>query len=291
MVKSQSSACNQNFSRSENRPRPDREPGKKPLTGFANNKEGTPWFLALWVSFVSQDIDAALHDWEYKPGLVQARLVQAADGRDVLQMRIDLGLLQMEVEDRPDGRQPHGFPTLFAYLQSLAEDQSDFVLTEDQCQEADREFVQFYHRRLCWLALRNYAHVVADADHTLGFMDFVRDHSPSEDFTQAHEQYRGFVLFHRTQAAAALAIEQGNPEGAIDAIRSGLATIRAFFSTFQGEEEMEDDPMVQRLREIERSLRQVHSIESTLQEQLAAAVASEDYERAAQIRDTLRRRQ
>src|SRR5205807_8100917 len=32
------------------------------------------------------------------------------------------------------------------------------------------------------------------ADHTLAFMDFVRDHSPNEEYTEAHEQYRGFVL-------------------------------------------------------------------------------------------------
>ncbi len=51
----------------------------------------------------------------------------------------------------------------------------DFVLSEEQCAEADREFVQFYQRRLCWLALREFSHAVADADHTtLAFMDFSR---------------------------------------------------------------------------------------------------------------------
>ena len=29
-------------------------------------------------------------------------------------------------------------------------------------------------------------------------MDFVRDHSPNDEYKLAHEQYRGFVLFHRT---------------------------------------------------------------------------------------------
>jgi hypothetical protein len=240
---------------------------------------------------VSQDIDEALQGWDYKPGLVQARLVQADDGRDVLQLRVELGLLQIETTGRPDGTQPSGFDTYFVFLKSLTAVQSSFVLTEEMCEEADREFVQFYHRRLCWLALRNFARVVADADHTLAFMDFTRDHSPSDEYTQAHEQYRGFVLFHRTQAAAALAIEQGNPERAIDEIRGGLARMREFFASFGGEQQMEQDPMVQRLHEIERSLRQVHNIEATLQEQLAEAVANEDYETAAQLRDALRRRQ
>jgi hypothetical protein len=244
---------------------------------------------------MNQDIDTALQGWEYKPGVVQARLVQAGEGRQVLQLRVDLGLLQMETAGRPDGSRPHGAPTYFDYLRQQARvaDRAGqtFALSEEQCQEADREFVQFYHRRLCWLALHNYARAVADADHTLAFMDFLRDHSPSDEYTQAHEQYRGFVLFHRTQAAAALAIEKNNAEGAIDEIRAGLERLRAFFASFEAEEHMEQDGMVQQLRKLEESLRKTHGIEATLQEQLDRAVANEEYEMAARLRDALRRRQ
>jgi hypothetical protein len=244
---------------------------------------------------MSQDIDSALRGWEFKPGVVQARLVQAHDGRQLLQMRVDLGLLQIETSGRPDGSRPHEFPTYFDYLRHQAREADrggqSFVLSEEQCQEADREFVQFYHRRLCWLALHNYARAVADADHTLAFMDFLRDHSPGEEYTQAHEQYRGFVLFHRTQAAAALAIEKNNAEAAIDEIRAGIERLRAFFASFDAEEQMEQDGMVQQLRKLEQSLRQTHGIEATLREQLDEAVANEEYETAARLRDALRRRE
>jgi UvrB/uvrC motif len=239
---------------------------------------------------MSLDIDAVLQDWEFKPGVVQARLVNALDGRQVLQMRLELGLMQLEVSDRPDGNRPHGFPTYFDYLKNEAIDAADFTLNNEQAQEADREFLQFYHRRLCWLALRQYARALADADHTLAFMDFVRDHSPSDEYTQAHEQYRGFVLFHRTQAAAAAAVEAEDAEAAVDAIRQGLDRMRDFFVQFEAEEQMEEDGMVQLLRQMERSLRQTHGIETTLQEQLDKAVADEDYETAARIRDVLRKR-
>jgi hypothetical protein len=238
---------------------------------------------------VSKDIDAALRGWEYRPGVVQARLVKAHDGRQVIQLRLDLGLLQMETTGRPDGTRPHGRPTYFDYLKRRARGREEFVLTEEQCQEADREFVQYYHRRLCWLALHDYARAVADADHTLAFMDFVREHAP-EDYVRAHEQYRGFVLFHRTQAAAALAVAEKDPEAAIDEIRTGLKRMREFFAGFQAEDDMEEDGMVQRLRELEQTLREEHHIEATLQERLAEAVAREDYEAAARLRDALRRR-
>jgi hypothetical protein len=243
---------------------------------------------------MSQDIDLALRDWDYEPGVVQARLISAGK-RQVLQLRVDLGVLQMETTGRPDGTRPHGCATYFEYLRQqtrAAERKGEpFVLNEQQCEEADREFVQFYHRRICWLALRNYPRAIADSDHTLAFMDFVRDHSPSEDYTQAHEQYRGFVLFHRTQAAAARAVEVENPESAIDEIQSGLALMRTFFAAFNVEEQMEEDGMVQQLRKMERSLRQKYHIEATLREQLEEAVAKEEYEIAAKLRDALRRRQ
>jgi len=240
---------------------------------------------------VGQDIDAALRGWDYKPGMVQARLVEAGDGRQLIHLRVDLGILQMETGGRPDGARPHGHATYFDYLKHLARAGRELVLSEEQCQDADREFVQFYHRRLAWLALRDYTRAVADADHTLAFMDFVRDHSPGEEYTQAHEQYRGFVLFHRIQAASALAAERNDPEAAIDAIRTGLERKHDFFASFEAEDRMEEDGMVQRLRQLERSLRDQHGIATTLREQLDEAVAREDYEAAARLRDALRRRQ
>jgi hypothetical protein len=212
----------------------------------------------------------------------------------VLQLRVDLGLLQMETNDRPDGTRPHGFPTYHHYLTKQAQlsgrSGRNFVLNEEQCQEADREFVQYYHRRLCWLALHQYAQAVADADHTLAFMDFVRDHSPNEEFTQAHEQYRGFVVFQRTQAAGALCVEKEDPEGAIDAINEGLEKLRTFFATYDLEDQFEENGMVQQLRKMADSLRKTHKIESTLREQLDDAVANEEYETAARLRDALKRR-
>jgi UvrB/uvrC motif len=244
---------------------------------------------------VKRHIDDALADWEFQAGIVQARLVHASDQRQVIQLRVDLGILQMETAGRPDGKRPNGFVTYFDFLQQEARETAKtgklFVMDEEQCQEADREFGQYYQRRISWLFLRHYAKAIADADHTLAFMDFVKTHSPAEQYTQAHEQYRGFVTFQRTQAAAALALELHNPEAAIDEVRGGLTKLQAFFASFDAEDQMEDDDMVQHLRKIEGSLRDQHGIEATLQEKLDQAVANEDYEEAARLRDALRKKQ
>jgi hypothetical protein len=241
------------------------------------------------------DIDPVLREWAVEPGATQARLVTASDGRSVLQVRLDLGLLQLEVDGRPDGQRPHDFDSYFDYLNDAAQRRAktgrEFKLNASQCGEADREFVQYFQRRVAWLALREFDRAIADANHTLAFMDFVRDHSPNDEYRLAHEQFRGFVIFHRAQAAAAAAVERNNAEAAIDAVRDGLTRIRAFLAENDLEEHADEDTFVQELTKLEQSLRELHGIDETLEEQLAKAVANEQYETAARIRDALRQRQ
>jgi hypothetical protein len=238
-----------------------------------------------------QDIDSILKNWTFEPGEVAARMVRGSDGRDVLQMRIEMGVIQLEVDGRPDGERPGGADTYYDYLVGAAvQGGDDFQLSEEQCGEADREFVQFYQRRLCWLALREFGRAVADADHTLAFMDFARDYSPSEEWTEAHEQYRPFVLFQRTQAAALGALEEHGPDRAVDEINHGLTRMKDIYESSGHDEAFEDDELVERLTELRESLRRHFSLEPTLDEQLAAAVASEQYELAARLRDEIAKR-
>ncbi len=238
-----------------------------------------------------QDVDEVLQDWPYKPGVISARLVLAADGREVMQMRIEMGLLQMEISGRPDGEKPHGTETCLDWLigEALAGG-DDFVLSEDQCFEIDREFLQYYHRRICCLALRKFDVAVSDADHTLELMDFVAIHSPDTEWTDMHEHYRPFVLFHRAQAAAMDVLEKGGPTEAIEQIDDGLTKIRAAFEDRDAQEEFDDDELVGQLVELKESLRDRFEVGLTLGEQLADAVATEQYERAAKLRDQIAKR-
>lgn len=241
---------------------------------------------------MSRDMDEVLRGWDYKPDVVQARLVRVGE-RQVLQLRIDLGVLQMEISARPDGRRPHGHPTYLDYLLNQAHRHARlgkrFLMNEEHRRETDREFGQYYHRRISWLALRCYSRAVADADHTLALMDFVRDHCDEEDYVQTHEQYRGFVLFHKAQALAARATENDRPVEALGHVRNGLEWLRQFFASYGVDDRMEEDGMVQQLRRMERALQALSESELSLEQQLAQAIAREEYERAAQLRDAIRR--
>jgi hypothetical protein len=249
-----------------------------------------------------RDVDEALQGWPYEPepGEVIAREIRARDGRMVLQVRVELGLLQLEENGRPDGTRPHGFATYLDYLRYRAAGRgqgdakaSPFQMSADHCTEADREFVQYYHRRVAWLALQRYDRALMDADHTLALMDFVCRHANGEDYVASHERFRGLVLFHRTQAAAALALERRKPEEAIDAVREGVEQLRTHQADWSGENESVDMPnqsLIEQLHVLEREIRKNFAVAKTLREQLDEAVASEDYERAARLRDQIRAR-
>jgi hypothetical protein len=237
-----------------------------------------------------QNIDRVLRDWPYKPENVNVRVVRGDDGRDVIQMRIDMGLMQLETSGRPDGTTPEGYQTYYDYLLTQEVRDEDFELDEDQCMEVDREFVQFYHRRICWLSLREFERARADADHTLSLMDFCVAHSPDERWTMTHEQYRPFVLFHRIQAAALAELEENSAEGAIHEINEGLEQLEEMFEDHELEEMFEENELVAKLTDLRESLRNHYRVGRTLQEQLQDAVAREEYELAAQIRDELARR-
>lgn len=236
------------------------------------------------------DIDFILREWPYQPGVINPRIARARDGRQVIQMRIEMGLLQMELTGRPDGERPGGFDTYFDWIKSQAAGRDTMVLTEEQCLEVDREFLQFYHRRICCLALREFDRAVADADHTLALMDFVAEHSPDEQWTLSHQRYRAFVCFHRTQAAALAILERSGAEPAIEEINTGLELLRQIFADLQREDRSEEDELMGQLQELKESLRKEYHVGRTLAEQLAEAVAAEEYERAARLRDEIARR-
>ncbi len=248
-----------------------------------------------------RDLDDVIQGWPYdpEPGEILAREIRARDGRTVLQVRIELGVLQLEVAGRPDGLRPHGFTTYLDYLRHCAAVRgkgdaarvSTWKMSNSQCGEADREFIQFNHRREAWLALRRYDPAIRDADHTLALLDFIQRHGEEDDFIVSHEQLRGPVLFHRTQALTILALENRRYEDAIDMLREGVERISAHQQGWWDQSDLGESPnpaLIDHLLNFEQQIRENYRVEKTLREQLDDAVAREDYEQAARLRDRIK---
>ncbi len=246
-----------------------------------------------------RDIDEALRNWPLRTDHqeLQAREVKAGDGRMVLQIRVELGILQIETSDRPDGSRPHGHETYLDYMVTIQDRaaylEQPWTLSNEDREEADREFVQYYHRRMAWLALHRYDRALRDAEHTLRLMDFVTEHCDDPDYVTAHERLRGLVLYHQTQARAALALENHRYEDSVDAVRQGIARLDEHRQTWFDDpfnDEDTDQALIEQLRRLDGELRKNFEVTKTLREQLDEAIASENYEVAARLRDKLEAR-
>jgi protein-arginine kinase activator protein McsA len=98
------------------------------------------------------------------------------------------------------------------------------------------------------------------------------------------------VLFHRTQAAALAALEQAGPDVAVEEINRGLNQLQSVYRHVEAEEQFDADEQVAQLVQLKEWLRTEYHVGQTLEEQLAEAVATEQYERAAALRDQIARR-
>jgi hypothetical protein len=206
-------------------------------------------------------------------------------------MRVDMGIIQMEISGRPDGVQFEGAPTYYDFLvaKSFAEGES-FELSEERCLEVDREFYQFYHRRICWLTLKKYIEAAQDAQHTLALMDFSAAYAPSSEWALLHEQYRPFVMFHKIQAQALVQLEENHPEVAIQQLDQGLEDLARVFEKHDAGDYYEQDAFVVKLQEMRESVKEHYELGLTLAEQLSEAIAAEQYELAAELRDRISHR-
>jgi hypothetical protein len=246
---------------------------------------------------MSLDIGRILDDWPFESGKVTARRIHGDDGRDKIQLRLDLGLYQMETTGRPDGQRPQGCDTLLAYheqrLQAFRQQtgsEEGFELDEGACEQLRAEGVMFYHRYLAEFILEDYEAVERDTRRNLRLMDFCARHAKEESDRFTLEQYRPYVLMMCARARALLAFQKNRPKAALSAIREGIEGIKDFFRRFGPEQAVADSSELAILRAMAKEIesRIPEDPITKLRRDLAKAVREERYEDAASLRDQLK---
>lgn len=248
---------------------------------------------------MNRDIGRLLDEWEYTgPDKLIVRKIKGDNGRTRIQMRVDLGILQMEWSGRPDGSRPHGKASLLDhYLERLEKLKADkgpdaqLNLSHEDCVNLQSESLQYYYRRICMFELESYHEACRDAEHNLQIMDMVRTHAENDDDRLSFEQYRPFVIMHRTRARSLIATGTGDTDKALHHIEEGIEEIETFFRSYDRNDLVEESQELKILREMAEELRkqQPRSEEDRLRTELTEAVENEEFERAAEIRDELKK--
>src|SRR6266571_1554302 len=182
---------------------------------------------------MSLDLNTILKDWPYESGTVKVRKITGLDGREKLQLRVDLGVLQMEITGRPDGRRPHNCESLLEYHQKRAariEQKGEaYQLTPEQCAELQQEGIQYYHRYLSLFQINDFEGVMRDTQRNLDLFTFVAEHTDREEFSWSLQQFRPYVLMMNTRARASILLGEGKFAEAMLEIQRGRDAISDFF--------------------------------------------------------------
>lgn len=244
------------------------------------------------------DISHLLDQWDYQPGQVVVRKFVGKDGTEKIQLRVDLGILQMNAQGRPDGKRPSGFTSLFDFYvhklnQHLTQhdgNDEDFTLKPEDCARLQLEALQFHHRYICLLQLEDFPGVVRDTTRNLKVFDFVEKYAESDELAWTLDQFRPQVLMINTRAQASQHLQAERFEEAIEQIKEGLEQLRVFFQKHARHDLQESSAEILSLEhwldEVNRKrpLTKREQLELALSE----AVKREDYEKAARVRDALR---
>jgi len=254
---------------------------------------------------VSRDISHILDGWDFEPGEVQVRIVKGDDGRDKIQLRLDLGLLQMELDGRPDGKRPENHASWLEYYRQRQQeyeasnpDSPPFRLDAVACERLLREGVQYYHRYLSFWHLQRYELCARDTNRNLRLFQFVREHARHEEDKRRFDQWRPYVTLMHTRAVATPLVEIGVLDAALTAIEAGIRGIERFLEEYDQTDQADQCQELSQLRHwrdevqaqaVKRLPPVVPSPLDNLRRQLAEAVAEEQFEKAARIRDEIKR--
>ncbi|MBL9122265.1 MAG: UvrB/UvrC motif-containing protein [Planctomycetaceae bacterium] len=253
---------------------------------------------------MSHDIQDILTTWDYDPDGFTVRIIRGDDGKEKIQLRLDLGLLQMEVDGRPDGLRPQGCESWLDYYQREQEVYQEehpgetYLLGSEDCARLLREGVQYYHRYLSFWHLERYELCARDTARNLRLFALVRAHAPSDREKLQFDQWRPYVVMMHARAVATPLIGMRDFDTALQVIDAGIAGVREFLSDYNQEHRSEQ---CQELVQLERWRTEVvdkkksaereqpyHPL-TALRRKLEQAVAEERFEEAAELRDEIRK--
>ena len=247
------------------------------------------------------DLDELTADWECPPGELRARVVVGRNGDELIQLRVDLGVIQMAFAGRPDSQRHHGLPSALEYVEHEMRVGGNGLGPQDW-QELQREMFQTNYRRLAFSALAEDALRVNDSASTrryiggalsdievcLAQLQLLADQGSEQSVPAS---LRPTLLFDRARLLSQLRVVEGHFEDAIEQAEAGAAGLVELLSELGcGDDPWEDDSGVRYLRDLGRQLRQEYGVTQTLRERLEEALEKEDFETAAELRDAMQQR-
>ena len=252
---------------------------------------------------MADDLNSMLGGWEFDwtDETTNVRLVVGPDGIERIQLRVRFGVLQLHADGSPE---TGGESVLDQLNRELAEyrarkgSDNGFTINDLKTARVSQEIMDYYQRRVCFFLLADYRRAMRDAEHNLDLMRLLKKYSVDTRTVLNHDQYRAFVLMVRARAAAVVAAENGDFDQAMAEIDETISGIDAFYKEYGRDDLVARSTEIETLRALRADLRRDYGIAMTdserlqaLKDEQARAIAREDYENAARLRDEIDRMQ
>ncbi|RJP70939.1 MAG: hypothetical protein C4532_08380 [Candidatus Abyssobacteria bacterium SURF_17] len=209
------------------------------------------------------------------------------------------GTFYLEVDGRPDGADP----VLPKFLRKKAniscEGFNAFSLDDSEVQQLSEEAFLYRLRREYFFKASDYARAIRDVNIGIQIIELITTHASNPELSSFFLQFRPDQEIFRRTAEAKLAIKQKDYSLARQRIELAGAFLREF--TRIHNEAFPQTWLEKRLQQLkkvydeigetwENDLSPLRNSPISLEEQLRNAIAAEEYERAAVLRDMIRNR-
>lgn len=244
---------------------------------------------------MNSDISDILQNWDYDPEH-NIRVLNAPDGRLILQVRQPLGIEQYEMDGRPDGSRPFGHETYLSMIEErFSRCRADgasvesLSLNAEDFQRLQNESILFYYRYLVLFQLNDFERVARDTDHNIRLCRLLESYCHDEDQRNSILQFRPYIIRMNSMARSMLVIQQHDFHQGVTILESAIQEIEGL--------EMLPSPVFQfersrSLTYLGTALEQMREKDSDprkiLEDELKRALEEENYEQAAELRDQIR---
>ena len=246
------------------------------------------------------DLREILDGWEYEPGKISVRKIIGHDGREKIQTRVDLGILQFEPNGRPDGRRPYGCDSMLTFFETRLEEHvakhgtdEGFVLLPEDCRDLRHEAHLYYQRYLSLFVLEEYEGVELDTERNLRLIELCRNYGESEYDRTALDAQWAYVLMMHTRAKVYLAVNAQRFDTAVALLEHGRALLLEWEEDSEDAEGESASAELEVLENLRAEIFEQMPSDSKprLEWELKLALEQEDYELAAKLRDRLNKKQ
>lgn len=233
---------------------------------------------------LEDDISPILGRWEFSDGIPRVRFLDGIGENRRIQIRLEAGIMQFELQGRPDGKHPEGAESWLEFWTASTE-----KLVQNECEILRGEILLYHQRAAAFLMLEDFASVVRDCDRNLFAIDFVWSRATRGADLQPFDAIRIATVLLRTRAEASMCIRIRDTQGALAAIDRGLANLHGGAGSSHRLSE-DDSSEASTLRAMRDAL--VPKLPSSqrvdLESRLKHALRMENYELAAILRNELR---